>query len=46
MPLFPASARADIPLFELAVISEGETRPVPINFRINMLPIEPVPMKP
>ena len=46
MPVFPASASADFPLFELAVISEGATRPVPINFRITILPIEPVPMKP
>ena len=46
MPVFPASARADIPDFELAEISSGATRPVPMIFRISMLPIEPVPMNP
>jgi hypothetical protein len=46
MPVIPASARAELPDFELAEIPLGATRPVPIIFRINMLPIEPVPMNP
>jgi hypothetical protein len=46
IPVLSASARADIPVFELAVMSGGATRPVPINCLISMLPIEPVPINP
>jgi hypothetical protein len=44
MPVFPASERADMPVRELAAISAGEAIPVEMNFRISMLPIDPVPM--
>jgi hypothetical protein len=46
MPVVPASARAEMPDFELAIISRGAIMPVPVNFRTSMLPIDPVPMKP
>jgi hypothetical protein len=46
MPVVSASARAEMPVFELAVISREAIMPVLMNFRISMLPIDPVPINP